>query len=90
MKDDINKRLCSGIKSLDKLGFKAAGSRTGCIGVSIEELNAIRTEMEAQQPVEREKLCHYALGCDYEPPGPNCGTCDYYYAAPGTALGNKL
>ena len=44
----------------------------------------------AQQPVEGEKLCHYALDCDYEPSEPNCGPCDYYYAAPGTALGNKL
>ena len=46
MNDDIAQRLCSGIKSLDKLRFKAAGSRTGCIMVSIEELNAIRTEIE--------------------------------------------
>lgn len=46
MDDDIEKRLCSGIRALDKLRFKAAGSRTGSITVSIEELNAIRAEIE--------------------------------------------
>ena len=29
----------------------------------------------------RLKSCHYDLKCDYEPAGPNCGQCDYYYAA---------
>ena len=54
MNCDIEKRLCSGIRSLDKLRFKAAGSRTGSITVSIEELNAIRWETDAsRQELER-------------------------------------
>ena len=47
MEEDFNKILCSGVRSLDKLRFKAAGSRAGSISVSIEELNAIRTEIES-------------------------------------------
>ena len=52
MENDIEKRLCSGIKTLDSLRFKAAGSRTGCITVSIEELNAVREEIEETQGVK--------------------------------------
>jgi len=29
----------------------------------------------------RLKSCHYKLKCEYAPAGPNCGQCDYYYAA---------
>ena len=38
--------LFCGIRILDELKSKAAASNTGCITVSIEELNAIKNEIE--------------------------------------------
>jgi len=78
-KDDMVKKPYSGIKSLDKLRFKAAMSRSGCITVSIEELNTIKEEVAAQpsNPADSEKVTTESVT---QPKIDFCHAC-------GTALG---
>ena len=65
MEEDFNKTLCSGVRSLDKLRFKAAGSSYGSISVSIEELNAVRTELESNVSCKKcgHELNKYCSNC---------------------------
>ena len=72
--DDMEEKLCSGIKSLDTLRFRAAGSGTGCISVSIEELNAIRDEIATQPVIEAdaEKVPKCCADMKPDPLGYDC------------------
>ena len=41
----MQNNIWSGVESLDKLRIKAAVSSTGCVLVSIEDLNAVKAEV---------------------------------------------